>query len=326
MTKAEYNRLYRQARNRFPYLTRDAMKELLKTYIKAGNLVAAEVKRAELVGLSDITIQSKRAIQRQLTKGAGLIREAVDPSVKNTASAGINITNEINEKYLIEATIDAGITGKITKVGIKNLYSAVNDRVVRSIVNRIYQDGYSFSQRVWAVGSDYEEQIKRVLASGIAQGRDPVKIAKDIQVYIKDGKIALVNRYGELKRGTKAFANRIGNKVDYRALRLVRSELYGSLQDAAIEQGKVNPGATQKFEWVLEQHRAHWNCPCPDLAAGSPYQVQEVPGYPHPNCRCQIRPVLRDYNEFVTDLKVWSAGGSVEYLDQWYISHYLQVS
>ena len=93
-----------------------------------------------------------------------------------------------------------------------------------------------------------------------------------------------MKRYGKLERGTAEYARRIPRSVDYRALRIVRSELYASLKEVGIENGKANPSALDKFDWVMQSGRADWDCDCPDLAAGSPYTAAQFPAQPHPNC------------------------------------------
>jgi len=303
-------------------MTRKAMQELAKTYEEAGRLAAAQVRKAVLAGNAELTIGSWAQIERQLRLSAYDIREGIETQVFKTVNMATRKTNIINEKYLFDA-IDFQQAGQpLTKSGIENLFISVNKDVIQSMVNRVWQNGYTFDARIWESALDYQNQIKRVVSSGLAQGRDVVKIAKDIQIYIKDGKTKLVKRYGELKRGTSAFVRRIGDKVDWRALRVVRSELYASLQEASVRQGLVNPAVMDKYEWVLNSGRQHWGCACPDNQAGSPYKYSEIPGYPHPNCQCQIRPVLMDSNEFKSDLKSWVNGESVGYIDQWYFNQY----
>lgn len=321
MTNAEYIELSRRARRSYARITRETMTKLLDVYIDAGKLAAAEVRRATLSGLSDLTSQSWKSIELQLEEGARQIRVAIESGVYESINRSLNIGNKIQTNYFDDAIersdLNDFIPGISTKV--KEIYRGINDRIVRSVVNRVYQDGYGFSTRIWRAGLSYQEQIKNVISAGFAQGRDTIKIAKDLQVYIKDGKIALANRFGpNLVRGTKEFMKRIGNKVDWRALRIVRSELYVSLQDAAVLQGRANPGATGLYDWVLEAGRQHWNCACPDNQRNGPYVYTEVPGFPHPNCRCSVRPQLRNTNEFVKDLKAWGNGERIDYLDRWY--------
>ncbi|HUT43483.1 MAG TPA: hypothetical protein VMW95_04020 [Desulfobacterales bacterium] len=342
MTQAEYIRFYNQARKSLPTLSTETMKQIHAVYIEAGKLAAQAVRAAELSGAADITLESWEAIEKQLAIGAQDIMASIDKGVHGAVQTSTEYTSNINVKYVYDVMKKAGADGIITQAGIANIYQAVNHDVIASIVNRIYQDGYSFSTRVWRAGLSYQQSIRNVISVGLSQGRDVIKIARDLQTYIADGKMALASRFGanmviirdgakridwkaylekygkEATVKAKAFMSRIGNKVDWRALRLVRSELYASLQGAAILQGRKNPAALDQYDWLLEKGRSHWNCGCPDIASGSPYKYENVPGYPHANCRCYIRPVLRNSTEFHDDLKKWLDNETVPYLDTWY--------
>lgn len=280
------------------------------------------IKNAELTGKSTLTINSLKQINNQLKIEATKIRQVVDTQIKLTVNNGVDITNKINVDYMTDIIDDLEIT-KITKIGVRNTFLSINTKVIESLVNRIFTDGYKFSDRVWKVGENYQNQIKEIISAGMAQGRSTLAIAKDIQVYTKDGKIALVNRFGKLERGTATFINRIGNRIDSRAIRLVSSELYMSLQDAAKEQGLLNPGALNLYDWVLELGRRSWNCECPNIANDSPYTYERVPAYPHPRCRCNVRPILRPLSELKIDLKSWINGNKIDYLDTWYDKYYV---
>lgn len=320
MTNAEYDALIKRASQTYHYFTRSAMRKLKKTYEDAARMAAVAMRKARKAGRANITVESWNQLYLQLRKGAELIQEAITNQVPLTAFDATAKLARINTRYIVSAAKEAGVD-KITSVGANNMFLHINDRVIRSIVNRIYQDGYSFSQRVWNAGQYYQEQIKRVVSTGLAQGRDVIKIAKDIQVYTKDGKLALVNRYGELVRPAKDFMKRIGNRVDYRALRLVRSELYNSLQEAAKEQGRVNPACTQWYDWIRTTSE-NWNCDCPRFEREGPYEYNDVPGYPHPNCLCYVKPILMKHKDFVNDLEKWSKGDQIPYLDGWYNNIY----
>jgi hypothetical protein len=322
MTNTTYIRLLAEARRQYPLLTQRATKQLQESYITAAKMAAAVVRDAETRGLSRLTVESWAQIKTQLERGAQLIQDAIEQRIPLTVGDALEKYTQINIDYIMGGVRKAG-ADKITEIGIRNMFVAINDRVIRSIANRVFRDGYSYSTRIWRVGQYYQEQIKRVINAGLAQGRDVIKIARDIQVYTKDGKIALAKRYGpNLERPTKAFMARIGNRVDYRALRLVRSELYMSLQDAGRESGRINPACAQEWDWILGPSRSHWDCECPDFAANAPYEYNEIPAYPHPNCVCEVRQVLRNHEEFMNDLASWSQGNTVPYLDDWYNNIY----
>ncbi len=319
MTKKEYVALYRQARKQTALMTAKTMTELKRTYKEAGELVAEAIKSAELAGTSDkLLLSSWQTIERQLADGADKLAKALSDDLPLRMGDVAAKASTIDETWLSDCFKDAGLSS----VGIKNAFVAVNEDVVRATIERTWQDGYTFSQRIWKVGDGYQEDIRRVITSGLAQGRDPVKIAGDVQAFIADGKPRLMKRYGKLKADTARFVRRIPTNVDYRAMRLVRTELYASLKEAGRQAGMANPGCTGEFDWVMEAGRAHWDCSCPDLADGSPYTADTIPAQPHPNCMCYVQPRLRDRREFVEDLKTWAEGGDVAYLDEWKDKYY----
>lgn len=322
MTQQEYDSLLAQARATYASMTVDTYKKIRDTYISASESVAAAVKAAERAGASEITYQGLLEIEAQLKIAADKITTAINNGTLDLMNAGVSVGSEINIDYLDDA-LD-GITGlPFTAKGIKTAYLSVNEFVVQSTINRLFQDGYSFSERVWKIGEKYQEEMKDIIAQGLAMGRSSIDIAKDIQAYVKDGRIGLANRYGPgLERGTKEFLKRIGNRVDWRALRLARSELYMSLQDAAKEQGRLNPASTGMYEWINEANRQHWDCVCPDYSKNSPYTYEQVPGYPHSNCRCRIQAILRDQRKFQEDMQRWANGEQVDYIDEWYNTVY----
>jgi hypothetical protein len=321
MTKAKYEKLYSKARAKGGSLTRKYMKEIKKIYEQAAREVAAAIRAAELSAQSSLTVQSLREINRQLELGANMIRNSVNNQLPNALGDISDQVSRIDQAYLGDI-VPAGQT-LITAGGLERVGVLVNERVVRSVVNRVFSDGYTLSERVWRVGSDYQEQVKRLISAGLAQGRDPVDIAADLNAYVKGGKTRLARRFGRLAAETREWMRRIRKDVDYRALRLVRSELYMALQEAGRESGRANPAATDYYEWIMEPARQQWNCACPDNSAGSPYRYESVPGFPHPNCQCRVEPILRSRKQFVGDLKRWIDGADVPYIDDWYRAYYL---
>ena len=299
------------------------MKELAKVYEEAAGKVAAIVLSTDLKNLSEITSGAWRQIQHQLELEAAKLRDAVKIQAINTIERGGSLYSSVHEDYLFEL-IDKTY-GKITEAGIVNMFEAINPKLVRSMLNRVYTTGYTFSDRIWRVGEDMQIQIKNVISVSLSMNRDVIDIARDITTYVKSGRRGLAKRYGDLIKGSKEWAQRIRKDVDYNALRLVRSELYMSLQDAAVMTGEMNPGCTQEYDWKRNTSE-DWNCDCPDLEAGGPYTADEIPDYPHPSCSCTIIPRLMDQNEFLADVKKWSKGEDVDYMDTWYNTKYLQAA
>ena len=325
----DYRQAFAAARRRAMVLDAKTRAKLVEVYRLAGEEAARVAHAALERGLSALTEERWAVIAAKLNDAADSIATATETGIKDLVRLTAPLFPEVDADLVWDAAKLAKADRKITREGLGRIVSGVQQDVVKSLVSRIYSDGYTFSDRIWKTGadeagrpasvrSDWQERIKMTIAAGIAQGRDPAKIARDIQVYTKDGRLALAKRWGALERGTAEYAKRLPGKIDWRAQRLVRSELYASLQDAQLAAGRKNPASDGLYDWVLSEGRQHWECECEALAAGSPYKADAVPSYPHPNCLCYIRPHLIDMDKFVADLAAWAKGGSVEYLDTWH--------
>lgn len=114
---------------------------------------------------------------------------------------------------------------------------------------------------------DTEEKILDVVWGGISQGRDVKTVAADLMAYLKGGLDVVKGRWGKLEPGTREYAKRLGAKgVDYRAMRLYRSEIHRHQQEAAVEEREDNPGCTGSYDWILMPGREVWLCGCEELA------------------------------------------------------------
>ncbi len=341
MNSAEYIKLYKKAHSKNGLITIKTVKELKKVFAQAGQLAAEQVRKTTLAGLSDLTSSAWSQINKQLIAGADLISESTITAIPPALTKSYNNFLNIDIDYIMDAVNTANITD-ITKKGLKNIGLAVNFDLLKIQATRIYSDGYSFSDRVWGdlkdglpfgVHGDYQYRIKNLILTGQAQGRDVIDIADDIQQYIAKGKdyVFKEGRYGKLIPGTAQYKKRISKRVDWRALRLVRSELNASLQEAGIQEGTLNPGATKLFDWVktsgnpIDQNGSKnaSGLRCIDLQNNNPYTEDTIPGYQHPHCSCSVRPVLKPVHDFITELNNWEPGVGDSSVEDWYQNIYL---
>lgn len=339
MTKAEFKKLYRESRLTMGRLTTETMDRLKNVYNNAADLAADQVRVAVARELSDLTSERWRAIEASLRVGADQIAAAVEEQVPSLVAASNAVHLDINTAYMMDAVEAAGAGARIKRSVIGEIASAVNDDLVRQTVIRQYSDGYTFVERIWSdavktldngarqfVGlhGDYQYRVKNLIQLGQAQGRSSAQIALDIQDYVSKGRefVLKPGRFGKLEPGTAEYKKRLVRQIDYRALRIARSEQYASLQALAPQQAAINPASSGEFDWILNPLLEH-DCICLDYAAASPYAEDEIPGYPHPNCGCSVEPRLRDLDEFTDDLARWADGESVDYIDQWYSDKYI---
>ena len=337
MTQKEYQAAYRASRRNSGRITAAAQRELKKAFTQAGELAAARVAATEAAGLSDLTSAAWRQINNQLIEGARIVSQATLDISPLTISEAYTGYLDADVQYITEAARQAGQV-LITDAGIRNIGIGVNLDLLNIQATRTFADGFTFSDRIWnlfdenglpiGINGDYQYRIKNIILTGQAQGRDSIKIAEDIQLYVAKGRKAVFKpgRYGRLIPGTRQFSKRISRTVDWRALRLVRSELNASLQEAGRLEGVLNPAATNFFDWVktagnpidIDGSRNSSGLRCIDLDHNSPYKEEDVPSYQHANCGCSVVPKLMNQNDFVNDLKTWIPGGEPEYLTEWY--------
>lgn len=325
VSASDYARKYREARKASLKMSIDTRRVIASIYETAAEDAAAVVQDSLERGLSELTSSRWASIEVSLRDSAEAIASGTEDAGTGLVTKSSYLFPEMNADWMHDIANLSGVGGRLTREGFDRIAGSIQSRVVASLASRMWADGHTFSERVWGsagVRADWYERVRMTIAAGIAQGRDPVKIAKDIQVYTADGKVALLQRWGGLERGTAEFAKRLPGRIDWRAVRLVRSEFNASMQDSEGMAAAANPGCTGEVDWVLQEGRQHWGCECEDLAAGGPYPADDAPTYPHPNCSCWLRPVMRDHGDFISDLKRWGNGDSVDYIDKWYRGTY----
>lgn len=313
MTNAEYYSEYAGLRRKLAQLTLSERKKLLEVYTEAAKQAGEVLKSTLTRGLSSLTAQRWQDIETQLYESAQIIADYTDQSVKQTLSTGFSYASDIEKSYITSAATIAGVS----LTGLSSVYAGINNKLITNVALNVYK-GVGYSTRVWGkynsagnpigVYGDWLDKVRSITSAGIAQGRDPVAIARDLQAYVRGG-VQTIGQWGELKPGTARYVARLGSAgVDYRALRLVRSELYTGIQKGAVEAGEANPACDGTYDWVLQSGREDWGCECPELAAGGPYRASEVPSYPHPSCCCVVRPRMIDRASFLQNLKDYVHG------------------
>ena len=333
MTQAEFYIAEKKARDEYRKIFRKVNREISELYIDAANEMAEKLKTLNLTGKGDsLTAVSIKKLESALRSTGARIAGMTENIIVDSINNSVTGTSGPHKSFLKDAINQADIQ-KIKYSIIENIYTRLNEDLIGLTYTRVWTDGYTFSDRIWGFPGDerqpylpglakyWEINVKRIITMGLAQNRDILQIAKDLSVYAIKGKKGLMKRYGDLVRGTKQFSKRIPNWIDWRAMRLARSELYISLQEAAKLQGHCNP-AILAYIWNLTAGAIH-ECICPDLAANSPYTESDLPDYPHSQCLCFITHKIRGRDEFINDLIDWDKGVGVPYLDNWFSNVYL---
>jgi hypothetical protein len=335
LTKAEYDREYRQARRETARLVISGKGKIHKEYVRVFSRIARVIRENNHKPFLEEQIRSAFPKQE--------LFDFLKKHILEGRGKAVKLMTDIDRRYILEA-LDRVPGHGLSKEKIRLLFDGIADKhkqgtgpatspmavlllganttcghthsVVKNARSKTYQgqasgeplqytfhQSYSLSKSVWNIVGETEDKILDVVWGGISQGRDVRTVAADLMEYIKGGPDVVKGRWGKLKPETREYAKRLGSKgVDYRALRLYRSEIHRHQQEAAVEEGEDNPACTGEYDWILMPGREVWFCGCDELAKGGPYTKETIPPYPHPNCDCQVRPRLKDGNEFMQQL------------------------
>ena len=336
MTKAEYQRAFTQASRMAMGQTLEAGRNIRREYIKVFAAVAGAIRGGNKLFLEE---RIRHAFPRKelfdfLMKTVLECRvQAVSLIADINKKYIFDALDKVPGHGLSKDKIAAMLEARIERVKIANSKpqkNAVrNDRsidrpalMVRTFTGKgfaytpdrrweevrrdfTFKQKYSLSNSVWGAVNDTEEKILDVVWGGISQGRDSKKITADLMAYVQGGPTVIPGRWGKLEPGTREYVRRLGRAgVDYRAIRIVRSEKYRTMQQEAVAEGQNNPACTGEYDWVRAGGRENDECDiCQGLADGSPYAMDKVPDYPHPNCMCTVVPRLKDHDEFIQQLR-----------------------
>lgn len=307
MTKSEYEHQYALARKTWPYITRSALSAIIAAYEKAIEQTQAILLSKIWSGAQTFESGLKAAIDSQLTSALAEITKITEEETLKSIHRGYQTLAVVDAKYMLDAIKKAEATTLFNATGIKNIFIKIDHDLLIATAQRVTPDGYNFSARVWKSTVGFKPDTLNIINAGFAQGLPKEKIARALSDYLKDGKIAVAKRYGKLTPESAAYMRRVGKDVDWRALRLVRSEYGASLQQVAVQKAYANFGASGIMEWIRISGAAHQDV-CSTYAARRYFKVSEVPEYPHPNCLCVVRSVMEKLPDTLAQLRAYVRG------------------
>jgi len=330
MTSQDYISAYAKERKQWPQLTNSTRKKIKAEYIAAAKNIADIIREGELVN-GELSFDTQRRLDQAILESSRAIGDAMRehiPALLTTAAAGYVA---IETAFVADAFSE--LTERVTKDGIEKMFAKVARETVQRSLNMPFytrnkagvmvSDGLVFWSRVPNISKEFGDDVVNLVRAAINEGRDLGKIAADINKYVKDGKAGTIHRWGEvIEPDSKRLLRRVPESIDYRALRLARSELGRGLQETAKANGPNNPGGSGWYDWV-RINVIDWGCNCPSNAANGPYLYDNIPGYDHPNDMCIIRQRMKDGNDFRRELEAWTRGEHNADLYRWYAEKYL---
>lgn len=320
MTAAEYIAALNRARNQRPTLTAATMRKIRAIYREQGQKVAAIIREGGKDG-DQLDRETHHKVDQALLEGSAAVGQVLRDEIPALIASVAALSIDIETRFMWDAWNENG--EQITEAGLRKMFKVYSDKAIQASMTEIIK-GENFLMRVPNISRYFSDDVVSMVQAALAQGRDVGKIAADVNVFIKDGKQLTISRWGDIlePRSSELLKRIRFDKVDYRALRLARTELGRALEKTALTNGAINPGALDLYDWV-RVNAIDWGCVCPGNAANGPYPRAEYPTDRHPSCFCYPRVHLRDGTEFRDELKRWANRESVPALDSWFRGTYL---
>lgn len=332
-------KLLQQSRRQSISLLHTVKGNVLKVYVNHGGVFAGDVAFLETTGTGakyNLTKSSWRTLNQSLKESSGLLREDMkvvyEKSIKKTIEINAGSLNEYNRKFLVKFTdLDPDVLDKV--------YKQINSELFNMQYEKVFKDGLTVSKRIWKHSLKFEQDLRMAVEDGVKLGRSVETISKDINAYVRGGKKTIAKRYGNLdnspiragesvedwKRRVARFKSRLPQNIEYNSLRLVRTQIQGTIQKCNVAASDYTP-SVRTFDWVLSPAHAVYSI-CDDIEAGNPWDPENFPYElpPHPNCMSTLK-----YNEipdeqFKKDLRTWvknPSDSSVGYMNDWYEKYY----
>jgi hypothetical protein len=252
-----------------------------------------------LVHLMDLTTEDTVTYANLSTRTTAIRfqMEAMARKIGVEISRGVSDTTfkvvDLYETYADSVVAGSGLPAAV----LRGAFDAVPLQAMQAVLNRMYGDGFTFSDRVWRISSAATAGVKDIVGSGVASGESAVKMAARLKQYLVDPSVGPAWTTGIIPsvsgRGT----------VNYQALRLARTEINNSYREAAVQANAANP-IVLGVKWNLSNTHT-----VPDvcdawaqydgwgLGAGV-YPANAAP-IDHPNGKCFLTEKLRPVSQWL---------------------------
>ena len=240
--------------------------------------VRAEVYRSKLKNIDSLLNSMGKDISNSIIKNAG-------KTITNTADSKRQIYEDVAK--------DKGYNMDWDKV-----FSQVPKLALNNVINRVWNDGFKFNDRIWNLQNGAKQGINGIMARGIASGQSATSLSKELRNYLIDPTLTPGKTWTTKARKS---VNMKGT-IHYNALRLARTEINNSYREANIQSNKVSP-VTNGMKWNLSASH-----PRPDIcnvwAMSDQYNMgfgvfpADATPIDHPNGLCYLTDVLRPPKEW----------------------------
>lgn len=306
----DYYKWALEARKKYLLMLQQSDETIAELYIASINRIIQELKEGENKNLKYLL----EVIAKDVDQFNQDLAKAIKFVVENGTENGMYFIKQVSIDVLKEAGVD-------TVPFIKSMEFS-RKRAIQTSFARSHEDGLKLSERIWNIGQHNKKIMSDIVRAGA--GEDVVTVARSLESYVKKGKTSIAANYPNM---IKRMESRIPANLDYKALRLARTELTAAYGEGVIASAKATP-VVKYVKWVISSSHPRKDI-CDTNANGGPngngiYEAMSCPIYPaHPNCICTLQPAPENTTVVVDKLKAWLKNPqSQPEIEEWYQTHY----
>lgn len=223
-----------------------------------------------------MSAMNARELKNLLIAQSNAISQEVDQLIRRDMYVVADAVVKNNVKWLK----DLGFGG----THLEGAFANVPTTVVENLVSgKVYQGGWSLSQRIWGDNEDTLSKLYEIVGAGRAQNLSTYEITKQLEQYVRPG----AKKQWNLK--TKDGKRIYPKQVDYNAQRLARTLSQHAYQQSFVATIAKNP-MIPKVIWWANGSRV---CKICLSLHGQKFDKDKVP-LDHPNGMCVLIPDVND--------------------------------
>lgn len=277
-------------------ITAEQQKQIEAMYKKVSRQVAAQAKKAPRVPSDRLRQYYLNELQKQLDAQMKQIGQELEGTITGNMGRVANSVCEANLDFLTQAGMP-----------IAGAFSHVPDEIIRAIVTgTVYEGNWSLSTSIWRGTRKAQEDIRSIIAAGVAENKSAYDIAKDLEKYVNPTARKPWD-WNKVYPGT-------AKKVDYNAQRLARTMVSHAYQQSFVQTTQKNPFVTE-YVWLASN--SDHTCDICAERDGKHFPKDDLP-MDHPNGMCTFEAVIPDSMTDIADrLADWAEGKDDPQLDEW---------
>jgi hypothetical protein len=315
-TQAEIERAYQDTRARWARNELVSVGRIRAAYRRATQAIATQIATPG-GGRGPVTRDLLAELEQQLAA----VETALNLETMALLQRGIVAT--AREQAGASFRADSAIAPLYAAQPVQRLVQGAAEVEAAAWLTRVGNDGLQLSDRVWRVGRQYTDEIEHVLEEAIISGQSARDVSRELLARVAPiGGLRQTRPETQEGLGIQRF--RQGAPLDWRALRLARTEINSAAREATVMTNRTNP-----FYRGVRWRRSNNLYPChicDDLEQGGPAgdgfypePDEPTPAASHPNCMCVILPDYGDRQDVVDRLIAWGNDPTSQpELEQWY--------